>query len=61
MISSKNDRINHSAMPTGTLVSLIIRKDAVLPFEEILGTHSACDYRTQEYIEDVIGGLFDEQ
>lgn len=61
VISSKNDRIYNSAMPTGTLVSFIIRKDAVLPFEEILGTHSACDYRTQEYIEDVIGGLFDEQ
>lgn len=60
LISSKDNRIYNSAIATGTLVSFIIRKDAVLPFEEVLGTHSICDYHTQEYIEDVIGGLFDE-
>ncbi len=60
IISSKDDRIYNSAIATGTLVSFIIRKDAVLPFEEVLRTHSVCDYHTQEYIEDVIGGLFDE-
>lgn len=61
VISAKDDRIYNSSMSAGTLVSFVIRKDAVLPFQEVLRTHSACDYRTQEYIEDVIGGLFDEQ
>ena len=60
-ISSKNDRIYNSAMSTGTLVSFLIRKDSFVPFEEVMGDHSSCSYSAQEYFEDMLGGLFDEQ
>lgn len=60
-ISSKNDRIYNSSVSSGTLVSFVIKKDAVLPFEAVLGAHTACEYHAKEYTEDVIGGLFDEQ
>lgn len=60
-ISSKDDRIYNSPFLMGTLVSFVINKDAILPFEEILNAHTICNYQAKEYIEDVIGGLFDEQ
>lgn len=59
-ISSKSDRIYNSSFSNGTLVSFVINKDAILPFENTLNAHSRYQRSTQEYIEDVIGGLFDE-
>ncbi len=60
-ISSKDDRIYNGTITNGTLVSFVIKKDAVIPFEETLNTHSKCHQSTKEYIDEMIGGLFDEQ
>ena len=56
IVSEKNDRIYSSKYSLGTLVSFIIQKSDVLPFGDIVGARSEVD----NYIDDVIGGMFDE-
>ena len=56
IVNEKNDRIYSSVYSLGTLVSFIIRKSDVLPFNAVVGSRS----RTEDYIADVIGGMFDE-
>lgn len=60
LISSKADRIYNSSITNGTLVSFVINKDAVIPFEDTLNAQSRYPRSTSDYIEEVIGGLFDE-
>lgn len=56
VVNEKNDRIYSSVYSLGTLVSFIIRKSDILPFNAIVGGRSNVD----DYIADVIGGMFDE-
>lgn len=60
-ISAKNEKIYNSIVSTGTLVSFVINKSAILPFDEVLNGHSVSYYDTQNYLEDMIGGIFDER
>lgn len=54
-ISSANDKIYTSNFNCGTLINITFNKTADMPFEEIVGT-----YETNDYIEEMIGGMFDE-
>lgn len=60
-VGAENEKIYSSSFDSGTLVSFIISKDSNVPFEAIMNTHARCSYSSKEYIEEVIGGLFDEQ
>lgn len=60
-ISSSGDRISNSQINDGTLVSFVINKNALLPFTETMNKHLVRGHSVEEYIADVIGGLFDEQ
>jgi len=59
VISAKDDRIYNSSITHGTIVSFIINKDAVLPFEKVLNAQVSYPVIAKEYIEEMIGGLFE--
>ena len=60
-VSSKTDKIYNGAIENGTLVSFIIEKGALIPFEKTMSTHTRYSENVASYIEEVIGGMFDEQ
>lgn len=55
-VTGKTDKIYNSRFEMGTLISFVFKKTAVMPFEEVVGN----TYTSEAYIEDVIGGMFDE-
>ena len=53
--SSVNDKLYTSNFNCGTLINITFAKTADMPFEKIVGSYDATDY-----IDEVIGGMFDE-